>query len=226
VTIHILLDTIAGPGTHLVDLLDRDMLEAHAGLPVYMRGVDYAVHGRVTDIGLTTHRATAAVLGTRPYDVIVEHVGPELACSCSCPAGDTDTFCKHLVALGIELLGDIRGDPEPDLSTLRTAIADAFSWGRHDSYGYVHYRDAYAWRYDIESVIGELTNLLDAGFAAEAVDLTEMVLAALNDSVEHVDDSDGHLHDLAGRRGTCICAPAGAPHLTRWHWQGVCCTGR
>jgi uncharacterized Zn finger protein len=253
VTIRVPLDAATVPGTHLVDLLDRDMLEAHAGLPVYMRGVDYAVHGHVTDVGLRTHRATAAVLGTRPYDVTVEHVGSELACSCSCPAGSADEFCKHLVALGIELLGDIGDDPEPDpvdadtlaavdveawlaeqpadrlrglllaeaardpqvhkrlsvhaaadageqpdLSTLRVTIADAFSWGRHDSYGYVHYRDAWAWRHDVESVIGELTDLLDAGFAAEAVDLTEMVLAELNDSLDHVDDSDGHLHDLAG----------------------------
>jgi uncharacterized Zn finger protein len=251
-TVRVPLDAAPTTGTDLVDLLDRDLLEAHAGWLVYMRGVDYASHGRVTDVELGIHRVTAAVLGTRPYDVTMEHAGSELACSCSCPMGDAGEFCKHLVALGIELLGDVGGDGEPvpfdvdapaagdveawlaeqpadrlrelllaeaerdpqvhkrlsvlaaadsggqpDLAAMRATITDAFSWGHHDRYGYVHYRDAFAWRHDVESVLDEITDLLDAGFAAEAVDLTEMVLAELNDSVEHVDDSDGHLHDLA-----------------------------
>jgi uncharacterized Zn finger protein len=249
-TVRVPLDADA-PGTDLVDVLDRDLLEAHAGWLVYMRGVDYAAQGYVTDVELSADRATAAVLGTRPYDVSLERGASELVCSCSCPMGDTDEFCKHLVALGITLLGDIAAEPEaytdapatpdlaawladqpadrlrelllaeaerdpqvhkrlsvlaaadtgeqPDLAALHATIADAFSWGRHDRYGYVEYRDAWAWRHDVESVIDDLEDLLDAGFASEAVELTEVVLAKLNDAVDYVDDSDGHLRDLADR---------------------------
>lgn len=153
--------------------------------------------------------------GTRPYDVAIEAVGSMLVFDCSCPMGATDEFCRHLVALGMELIGDVDGDHEradidsapqpvgvdaaadiprvdpdavdveawlreqsadrlcqmlvaeaardpevrrrlsvlaaadtgerPELSALRDRITDAFALGHHDSYGYVHDRDAYAW---------------------------------------------------------------------------------
>jgi hypothetical protein len=67
VTIRVPLDAATAPGTHLVDLLDRNMLIAYAGLPVYMRGVDYAVHGHVTDVGLSiSASATTPPSSPRP----------------------------------------------------------------------------------------------------------------------------------------------------------------
>ncbi|HEX6255672.1 MAG TPA: hypothetical protein VFZ70_07640 [Euzebyales bacterium] len=248
----------------LVDALDRDLLEAHAGWLIYMRGVDYASHGHVTELRVAGDRATAVVQGTRPYDVTVEAVGSTLAFECSCPMGGADEFCKHLVALGVELIGDVNDgedaiagtfapdgddiavdvvhedpdavdleawlgeqsadrlrellvaeaarDPEvrrrlsliaaadagarPELSALRARIIDAFAMGHHDRYGFVHYRHAYAWAHDVDTVIDEVGELLGAGFAAEAVELTETILESLNDSVGSVDDSDGHLYGL------------------------------
>jgi uncharacterized Zn finger protein len=215
-----------------------------------MRGVDYAAQGHVTDVEVNASRVTAAVLGTRPYDVSVELGASELVCACSCPMGDADEFCKHLVALGITLLGDIADEPEVDeasdtvdlaawladqpasrlrelllaeaqrdpqvhkrlavlaaaetgedldLAAMHTAITEAFSWGHYDRDGFVEYRDAWAWRNDVESVIDDVENALDAGFAEEVVALVELVLAKLNSAVDSVDDSDGHLRDLSDR---------------------------
>jgi uncharacterized Zn finger protein len=256
----------AGASNPLVDALHGEPLETHAGLLIYMRGVDYAAHGHVTDVERGDTRATAVVQGTRPYDVAIEAVGSTLLFDCSCPMGATDEFCKHLVALGVELIGHVdrdderadidgaprpvavdaaahipRADPgsvdveawlreqsadrlcqllvaeatrdpdvrrrlsvlaaadtseRPELAALRDRITDAFAIGHHDAYGYVHYREAYAWAHDVGTVIDEVDELLAAGFAAEAVGLAETILEALNDSVGAVDDSDGHLYGL------------------------------
>ena len=69
--------------TDLVDLLDRDVLEAHAGWLVSMRGVDYAAQGHVTNVELSDTRAGAVVLGTHPYDGSLQRDTSELVCSCS-----------------------------------------------------------------------------------------------------------------------------------------------
>ncbi|MBW3603652.1 MAG: hypothetical protein KY460_01880 [Actinobacteria bacterium] len=240
----------------LTEVLDGALLAAYAGWLIYERGVDYATHGHVTHLQIGGHRATAVVQGTRPYDVTIERVGSTLTFDCTCPMGAIDEFCKHLVALGVELVGDDepdvadvaragpdapRVDPDaidldawladqpadrlrelltaeaardpdvrrrlsvvaaadtgesPELSSLRARITDAFAVGHHHSYRYIEYRDAYAWAHDVEAVIDAVDELLAAGFAAETVALAETMLAELNDSVNYVDDSDGHLDGL------------------------------
>jgi hypothetical protein len=284
-----------GTGIQLVDALDRELLEAHAGWLIYMRGVDYAAHGHVTDLQADASRTTAVVQGTRPYDVAIESVGSTLVFECACPMGVADEFCKHLVALGVELLGEVGGGPvyddvdsasrpvgvnvaadiprvdpdvvdieawlrdqsadrlrellvaeaardpdlrrrlsllaasdageRPELSALRERITDAFAIGHHDRYGYVHYRDAYAWAHDVNMVIDEVDELLAAGFAADAVELTETILESLDNSVGSVDDSDGHLYGLFERAAdlhlrACRQAPpdpvALAERLLQW----------
>ena len=40
-----------------------------------------------------------------------------------------------------------------------TRITDAFAIGHHDAYGYVHYRDAYAWAHDVGTAIDEVDAL-------------------------------------------------------------------
>lgn len=240
----------------LTEVLDGALLAARAGWLIYERGVDYATHGHVTGLQIGGHRATAVVQGTRPYDVTIERVGSTLTFDCTCPMGAINEFCKHLVALGVELVGDDepdvadvaragpdapRVDPDavdldawladqpadrlrelltaeaardpdvrrrlsvvaaadtgesPELSSLRARITDAFAVGHHHNYRYVEYRDAYAWAHDVEAVIDAVDELLAAGFAAETVTLAETILAELNDSVNYVDDSGGHLDGL------------------------------
>jgi uncharacterized Zn finger protein len=249
-TIRVTVSAPGKPDPSLTDVLNRDLLASRAGWLNFERGLDYAASGHVTDIDVTEHRATAVVMGTHPYEVAIETVGSALEFDCSCPMGDAGEFCKHLVALGLELV-DLDDEPEPndvmsgisdavdgearrtdepgdrleelliteaahqpaahqplsvqakadageppEVSALRATVADVFSFGHLDDYGYVRYVDAWAWRRDVESVIDKVEDLLAAGSAAEAVELAETVLGHLNDSVGQVDDADGHLHEL------------------------------
>jgi len=127
---------------------------------------------------------------------------------------------RHLARLAAA-----EGQGRLELTPYRAAIADAFAFATFDDVGYVHYRDAWAWRYDVEAVLDDLDALLEAGFAAEVVELAELALAELNDSVGHVDDSDGHLYDLFERTmalhlAACRQAPPDpdvlAEKLFRW----------
>lgn len=244
-----------GTGTGvLTDALNRDLLASQAGWLIFERGFDYEARGLVTGLEATETRATATVVGTRPYEVSIELDAAEVAFDCSCPMGKEDRFCKHLVALGLMALGDVDDgfenrvgaarsddlavvrawldeqpeerlrdllidqavrDPELhrllsvlaaaeegapiDLAAYRAAVAGALAIGNFDDYGYVHYRDAWAWRQGVEAVIDDLEGLLNAGFGAETVDLAEEVLRKLDDSVGSIDDSDGHLYDLFER---------------------------
>ncbi len=91
------------------------------------------------------------------------------------------------------------GQGRLDVAPYRAAIEDAFTFASFDGFGFVHYRDAWAWRDEVEAVLADLDALLESGFAAEVVDLAEVALGELNGSVGHVDDSDGHLYDLFER---------------------------
>ena len=253
--------------------LSAASLEEQAGWLIFERGVAYADHGHVTALEATDAEVTAVVLGSSPYRVAIRLANGLLTFDCSCPMGDDRAFCKHLVAVGLEVAGDdpdaqeprstddvatdvhgadhggieghgvgqyvdlgqieawLAGQPaerlreliadravrDPDLgrelgrvaaaegqgrlnlAPYGDAIEDAFAFEDFGEFGFVHYRNAWAWRHEVEAVLDELDGLLESGFAAEVVDLAELVLVALNDSVGHVDDSDGHLYDLFER---------------------------
>ena len=252
--------------------LSAALLEEQAGWLIFERGVAYADHGRVTALEATDAEVTAVVLGSSPYRVAIRLAGGLLTFDCSCPMGDDRTFCKHLVAVGLEVAGDgpdlphalptddpttliedlgrghgvdERADLEQieawladqpaellrgllvdragkdgelcrqlarlaaaegqgglDVAPYRAAIEDAFAFEDFGEFGFVHYRDAWGWRHEVEAVLDDLNALLESGFAAEVVGLAELVLVELDGSVGHVDDSDGHLYELFERAMT------------------------
>lgn len=100
----------------VVELLSRTLLESHAGWLVYMRGVDYAAHDHVSDVAVTAGQVSGVVTGTRPYDVAIARTDDGLAFTCTCPMGETDDVCKHVVALGIELLGPVGPADDNDVA--------------------------------------------------------------------------------------------------------------
>jgi hypothetical protein len=283
--------------------LSATLLEEQAGWLIFERGLAYADHGHVTALEETDAEITAVVLGSSPYQVLIRLADALLTFDCSCPMGDDRAFCKHLVAVGLEVAGDdpdaqdplstddvathvrdvdhggirreghgngggqqvdlgqieawLAGQPaerlrelladratrDPDLgrhlarlaaaegqgrlelTPYRAAITDVFAFATFDDVGYVHYRDAWAWRHDVEAVLDDLDGLLESGFGVEVVDLAELALVELNDSVGHIDDSDGHLYDLFERTmalhlAACRQAPPDpdvlAEKLFRW----------
>lgn len=86
-----------------------------AGTSAYARGVVYHRDGRVDDEELEERRVRATVRGSVPYKVELWVDGREPGWSCTCPAAEDGSFCKHCVAVAL-LIDRNRADPwtEPD----------------------------------------------------------------------------------------------------------------
>lgn len=81
-----------------------------------------------------------------------------------------------------------------DLVSLRALIDQAFAYP-----GFVPYREVWGYVRGIEETIDVLDGLLAEGRADEVVELVEYTLAAVEQSLEQIDDSDGQMGDLAER---------------------------
>lgn len=75
-----------------------------------------------------------------------------------------------------------------NVATYRRAIDEAI-----DSRGFVDYREAYGYASGIEEAVDSIEGLLEDGHASEAIDLAEYALGAVENTIEFVDDSDGHM---------------------------------
>ncbi len=81
-----------------------------------------------------------------------------------------------------------------DLATYRRAIDEAI-----DVRGFVDYREAWDYVRGIDGAIDGIEALYKRGHAAEAVALAEHALAAVEQAIESVDDSDGGLGEILER---------------------------
>ena len=73
-----------------------------------MRGLAYQRQGRVEVEERGAGIVTATVRGSVPYRVELRRE-PQVAWSCTCPVGESGDFCKHCVAVALEV-----GDDEPE----------------------------------------------------------------------------------------------------------------
>jgi uncharacterized Zn finger protein len=81
-----------------------------------------------------------------------------------------------------------------DMDSLRVLIDQAFSF--HE---FVPYREVWGYVQGIEETVDALDEMLAEGHPREVIELTEYALTAVKHSLEHVDDSDGQMGDLAAR---------------------------
>lgn len=88
-----------------------------AGPRAFARGLSYHAEARVELQPVKQGRVRALVRGTMPYEVELWEDRGEPAWSCSCPVGDDGEFCKHCVAVALELVGDAQ---PPNRSGART----------------------------------------------------------------------------------------------------------
>lgn len=86
------------------------------------------------------------------------------------------------------------GKGDPDLSVWRQAIDDAVS-----TYDFVSYEESYDHMSGIEEVIESIEDLLKDGHAEGVIELAEYGLRAVEEGLEHVDDSDGWMSGLLER---------------------------
>lgn len=90
----------------LADVFDAAAVQRLAGASAYGRGVVYFRDRRVDDTELRGGRLAATVRGTMPYlvELWADRGGPRW--SCTCPAAEDGSFCKHAVAAALSLGAD------------------------------------------------------------------------------------------------------------------------
>jgi uncharacterized Zn finger protein len=81
-----------------------------------------------------------------------------------------------------------------DLGTFREAIDNAVDTGE-----FIDYRSAYDYARGIDEVIDSIAELLQEDHAAEVIELAEHALAAVENAMGTVDDSDGHMGGILER---------------------------
>jgi len=81
-----------------------------------------------------------------------------------------------------------------DVATYRRAIDEAVDAGE-----FVDYRDAYDYARGIEEAVDSVEELLKDGHTAEVIELAEHTLLAVEEAIESVDDSDGHMGGILER---------------------------
>ena len=78
-------------------------LQRVAGERSFGRGQGYL--NAVGDLEIAVDQVTATVYGTDAYEVVLDLGDDGLTGECSCPHGREGFFCKHLVAVGLTVLG-------------------------------------------------------------------------------------------------------------------------
>ena len=87
----------------LVEVFSRPEVMGLAGPDVYGRGVDYFQQGRAEAEADGESRLRATVRGSVPYEVELWAEGGHPCWSCTCPYAEDGSFCKHAVAVALQL---------------------------------------------------------------------------------------------------------------------------
>jgi uncharacterized Zn finger protein len=92
----------------LHDVLTQPVLRELAGSAVYERGKVYQQDGHVFDLSLEYGEVRARVAGKSfpDYEVMLWADDDMLDFSCTCPMGEEEDTCKHVVAVGLAWLAD------------------------------------------------------------------------------------------------------------------------
>jgi len=102
--------------------VDEEAIRNRSTDAVFERGQKYRKEGRIQRLDRFDDLVTAAVSGSKPYDVTIEYGGRSLDTKCTCPY-DGSGDCKHVVAV----LLDIAAGPPADESEDVEAVLDDVS---------------------------------------------------------------------------------------------------
>ena len=113
------------------DLFDAATVVALAEPQVHVRGEGYRRNGRVGPLTVRDGRLEATVRGTMPYVVELWAERGEPRWSCTCPAAEDGSFCKHCTAVALSMGSDESPLVVPPLAPLaRLVRAQASASGR------------------------------------------------------------------------------------------------
>lgn len=102
--------------------VDEETIHNRSTDAVFERGRKYRDEGRIQRLDRFGDLVTAAISGSKLYDVTVEFGGRSIDTKCTCPY-DGSGDCKHVVAV----LLDIAAGPPPDESERVEAVLDDVS---------------------------------------------------------------------------------------------------
>ena len=105
----------------LVTVFTAPTVKELAGSRSYERGVSYYLDGRVEPSDCSGLALRARVRGTIPYTVKLWVDGGKPGWSCTCPAAEDGSFCKHCVAVALSLDPDSSRQPLASLVPVRDA---------------------------------------------------------------------------------------------------------
>lgn len=105
----------------VTNVFDVSMVMGLAGPRAYGRGTAYRSDGRVEPHEGDGDRVQATVRGSMPYAVELWMDDGEPQWSCTCPAAEDGSFCKHCVAVALSMT-----DEEP-ATTFRALVQDGSS---------------------------------------------------------------------------------------------------
>jgi uncharacterized Zn finger protein len=115
--------------------VDRETIQNRSTDAVFERGENYRAEGRIQRLDRFDELVTAAVSGSKLYDVTVEFGGRSIDTRCTCPY-DGGGDCKHVVAV---LLDIAAGAPQDESERVEAVLDDVSA---DDLRGFV--RDALA----------------------------------------------------------------------------------
>ena len=107
------------------DMFDAATVVALAEPLVHERGEGYRRNGRVGPLTVRDGRLEATVRGTMPYVVELWAERGEPRWSCTCPAAEDGSFCKHCTAVALSMGTDDSPLVAPPLARLGRAQASA-----------------------------------------------------------------------------------------------------
>ena len=107
------------------DMFDAATVVALAEPRVHERGEGYRRNGRVGPLTVRDGRLEATVRGTMPYVVELWAERGEPRWSCTCPAAEDGSFCKHCTAVALSMGSDDSPLVVPPLARLSRAQASA-----------------------------------------------------------------------------------------------------
>ncbi|WP_419921390.1 SWIM zinc finger family protein [Candidatus Poriferisodalis sp.] len=198
-------------------LFDAARVKRLAGPRSFERGVGYLHQRRIGTPVERDGRVRAMVRGTVPYIVELWADGDRPRWSCTCPAAEVGSFCKHCMATALALLPrrdepDVRpGRASSESGPARRRIGTSASapklsvWVRRIDRAFfahgefVSYYEAEAWADGIHVMIESLENLCDTGHPDAVTELAEHVFGCADEAMNYVDDSDGHLTGIIDR---------------------------
>lgn len=96
-------------------VITRQTLKLLAGGRSFSRGEEYYNDGLVHLLAVDEDRASAQVHGTSTYKCKLRASGESMQGECTCPAFEDAGFCKHLVAMGLEIIKPEAKQEEPDI---------------------------------------------------------------------------------------------------------------